>query len=958
MRAFRSATTFVVVLFVVATTTEAFAQAGWQAQTSNTTQTLNSVWFANEYQGIAVGNAGTVRYTLNGGLDWNTATSALGSADLKGVWVYSDGEGGTTGLAYAVGTGGGIMKSTDMGATWTIDTAGAGTSEVLYGVSGYNSGTNATIVGAAGTVLTTTNSGATWTSQTSGTSKDLYAISVSRYSQQDQVAGGDSVIIYSTNGGPSWSAGSFTTISRYIWGIDYPTQDTVACAMQTQIQQSVDGGSSWSNFGPPGTNLYQDISFIDGEHGIAVASQNPYIIRTNDGGANWTTELTSSNNLNSVSMVNNRIATASGANGTILRYQKFFMTGFSPARGGDAGLSTNLAITFNTSVTLTSGTLSLYDSDNNLIESFPYNSSRISGDGTETITIDPTSNLVAGKSYYVTIDPGFVEDASGDPSLGFYYDQAWTFTAAHVLTMTANAATNVGSTTATLNGSANPNGDTAAVRFLYGTTSGVYTDSVSAVPDTVSGFSTTAVSASVTGLSGGTTYYYVVAGANNATYSRSSEQTFATVSAVWGYDLLYSPSNHTLDSTSSIVSTDTSSVTIDAWVKWDGTTTGFTPLIASNGNGATDGYGLYLYTNDHLSILLGAVAWLVSDSTLPVGEWSHVALVRSGGTIVLYKDGHSLSFSDPNTSGNGQTPPKPPATPFYVGGETGATYPDLFPGEIDEVRLSDTARYSGSSYIVPDGPFTTDAHTIALYHFNEGSGSTAGDSSGNGNDLTLVNSPTWTGSDNPATPAPLPVEMAAFSVTSNALSAQLRWQTATEVDNEGWEVERKAIANFGPASVATAAGKLPNADWVHAGFVKGAGTSTEPKQYAFADQNLSPGTYDYRLKQTDRSGSFKYSQTMQVVVGSAPRVFTLNQNYPNPFNPTTTIEFTLANDGHVSLKVYDMLGREVATLLDENRKAGQYQQVVFDASRYASGIYFAVLRSGGKVLLKKMLLLK
>jgi hypothetical protein len=93
-------------------------------------------------------------------------------------------------------------------------------------------------------------------------------------------------------------------------------------------------------------------------------------------------------------------------------------------------------------------------------------------------------------------------------------------------------------------------------------------------------------------------------------------------------------------------------------------------------------------------------------------------------------------------------------------------------------------------------------------------------------------------------------------------------------------------------------------------------------------------------------------------VGNAPRVFTLSQNYPNPFNPTTTIEFTIPADGRVVLKVYDIIGREVATILDENRKAGEYQQVVFDASRYASGVYFAVLQSGGKQLLKKMLLLK
>jgi hypothetical protein len=90
----------------------------------------------------------------------------------------------------------------------------------------------------------------------------------------------------------------------------------------------------------------------------------------------------------------------------------------------------------------------------------------------------------------------------------------------------------------------------------------------------------------------------------------------------------------------------------------------------------------------------------------------------------------------------------------------------------------------------------------------------------------------------------------------------------------------------------------------------------------------------------------------------APKVFELSQNYPNPFNPTTTIEFTLPSDGRVVLKVYDITGRELATLLDEERKAGVYQQVVFDASRLASGVYFARLQFGGKQLLKKMLLLK
>ncbi len=90
----------------------------------------------------------------------------------------------------------------------------------------------------------------------------------------------------------------------------------------------------------------------------------------------------------------------------------------------------------------------------------------------------------------------------------------------------------------------------------------------------------------------------------------------------------------------------------------------------------------------------------------------------------------------------------------------------------------------------------------------------------------------------------------------------------------------------------------------------------------------------------------------------APRVFTLSQSYPNPFNPTTTMRFTLPEDGRVRLKIYSVLGEEVATLVDEERKAGVYQQIVFDASRFATGVYVSRLEFGGKRLVKKMLLVK
>ncbi|HEY6952008.1 MAG TPA: T9SS type A sorting domain-containing protein, partial [Bacteroidota bacterium] len=204
---------------------------------------------------------------------------------------------------------------------------------------------------------------------------------------------------------------------------------------------------------------------------------------------------------------------------------------------------------------------------------------------------------------------------------------------------------------------------------------------------------------------------------------------------------------------------------------------------------------------------------------------------------------------------------------------------------------------------------------------------------------------------------PLPVELASFSAKSAGLGVSLKWTTATEVNTNGFEVERTTISSQ-QSAVGKQESAIGNLQWTPVAFIKGHGTSSAPLTYSYVDRSLNAGTYSYRLNQIDNNGLSKYSTTVTVEVGNAPRVFTLSQNYPNPFNPTTTIEFTLEKDGRVSLKVYDILGREVTTLLDENRSAGEYQRVVFDGSRFASGLYFAVLEAGGKSLLKKMLMLK
>jgi len=202
---------------------------------------------------------------------------------------------------------------------------------------------------------------------------------------------------------------------------------------------------------------------------------------------------------------------------------------------------------------------------------------------------------------------------------------------------------------------------------------------------------------------------------------------------------------------------------------------------------------------------------------------------------------------------------------------------------------------------------------------------------------------------------PLPVELVSLNIEYRTGNVELRWKTATEVNNAGWEVQRSVVRGQKSES---ANGRM--SEWVKAGFVEGNGNSSAPKEYSFIDRNLSKGKYSYRLKQIDRDGKFKYSQEVAVEVGSgnAPKIFALAQNYPNPFNPTTTIGFTLEKSGMTTLKIYDAIGREVATLVKENLEAGVYHQKIFDASRFSSGIYFARLQSGDKMQTKKLMLLK
>lgn len=173
---------------------------------------------------------------------------------------------------------------------------------------------------------------------------------------------------------------------------------------------------------------------------------------------------------------------------------------------------------------------------------------------------------------------------------------------------------------------------------------------------------------------------------------------------------------------------------------------------------------------------------------------------------------------------------------------------------------------------------------------------------------------------------PLPVTLLSFTASSAKNDVKLEWTTAAELNNSGFDVERRVTLSGAEG-------------WQKIAFIPGSGTTTEPKSYMFEDKKLQTGLYKYRLKQIDYSGNHEYFALENDIVISPPDVFSISQNYPNPSNPKSKIDYEIPFTGKVSVKVYDILGKETVGLVDETKEAGYYS-VEFDGSNLASGVYF------------------
>ncbi|QQS36127.1 MAG: T9SS type A sorting domain-containing protein [Ignavibacteriales bacterium] len=303
---------------------------------------------------------------------------------------------------------------------------------------------------------------------------------------------------------------------------------------------------------------------------------------------------------------------------------------------------------------------------------------------------------------------------------------------------------------------------------------------------------------------------------------------------------------------------------------FEGPTTGF---VASNYQGAN---GFYI---NH---------WLISPL---VG-------VSSGDTLTFYHRSPDANAWDDSLyvrvspTGGSTIPDFTISTPRFITSEAGwAQYTYIF-------NVSGMVRFAIQYVIYDGGPSGTYSNYIGI-------------------DAVRVNGQGF-----------VPVELTSFKANVSDNNVSLNWETASELNNRGFEIQR-----------------LVGEEFQVIGFVEGNGTTSETNRYSYLDKNLGEGTYSYRLKQIDFDGTFEYSQVVEADVVS-PVEFALEQNYPNPFNPSTVINFGLKVDSKVSLKLFNVLGQEVATLINQDYAAGSHN-FDFNAANLNSGVYFYRIDAAG-----------
>ena len=347
-----------------------------------------------------------------------------------------------------------------------------------------------------------------------------------------------------------------------------------------------------------------------------------------------------------------------------------------------------------------------------------------------------------------------------------------------------------------------------------------------------------------------------------------------------------------------------------------------------------------------------------ADTSLAKDQWNHIAVICNSteGTIKLYVNGQDVTVQ---SYSNWSMRPSQSNDNLYIGQKGNGT--SFFKGFIDEVRIKNVAEDPANlHYHKTDLPYTTDANTAVLLHFDSArlGSSVAGDAA----------EPTWRPWDYNGSDLSLPVELSAFTAVAGDRQATLKWTTRSEINNAGFEIYRSTMPSQ-PYQLISSYKSNPD--------LIGAGNSSVARYYRFVDRNLINGrTYWYKIADVDFNGERRFHGPVSAVPnsngtnlsnnGNIPEKFALHNNYPNPFNPGTTIRFDVpelhGNKTRVELTIYDIQGHKIKTLLNEPLEAGTYQ-VTWDGlnengNQISSGIYIYNLKTESFSATKKMMLIR
>jgi len=761
------------------------------------------------------------------------------------------------------------------------------------------------VVGDSGTIFATIDAGSNWQCVTSGTSQSLKSVFFIN-ALTGWAAGNGGAVVKTTNGGINWTVLT-TGTSTNLTGIHFPTIDTGYAIGTSLTLKTTNGGLSWTSIL---ANVGSAIFFSTGLKGLSTDNTH-YLSKTSDGGTMWVINTTPGNPLNqrAISFINANTGWTAGGNKT---YK-----------------TTNAGNNWVTQTTSASIFGSFYGVD----------------------FVDDLNGFIAGYSGFSTGDSSMIYSTTNGGTNWIEQSTGLKKTLRDVDfvdAMTGWAVGDGGVLINTTNGGATWTNQ--LVQYSPPFTSGHWLYDVDFRNE-------------MTGWTCGMDGYV-----NKTTDGGNNWTSISTASFNYLFSICFPDENDTGWACGRI---GTIQKTDNAGINWytqaTGTSQHLNSIVVDNFGFATTSIGWCVGNGG--TILASGLVWVAQsspvtndlNSVFPL-TYEHVFIAGSGGTILETTNSGTLWFT--KTSGTTEDL----KSIYFVNSSTGYVC-----GTYGTIKISTdggdtwTDQTSGTTSTlnsidfeetIPDNGYAVGENGTIVATTNGGT-SWVEESSGATTTLfsvfvkeipamssTMVTAIKTVGKlskyvQKKAVEA-LPVELTSFNYSISGNDVTLSWQTSGEINNMGFDIERNISGN----SV-----------WTKIGKADGHGTINGISDYFFTDRNLNSGKYNYRLRQMDYNGNFEYFNLNSVVIIGQPEQFHLLQNYPNPFNPVTNLEFGISNLGFVSLKVYDLSGKEVRTLVNELKEAGYYT-VKFDGSSLSSGIYFYKMQFDGKETSKKMLLLK